>query len=68
MISVVIPHLNQPWGPEACLCSLEAQNLSNNSFEVLVVDNGSNTPPSEVVTRQANPHGNSRGLAGLCWF
>ena len=41
MISVIIPHLNQPDGLEACLCSLDAQSLDRDQFEVIVVDNGS---------------------------
>lgn len=51
MISVIIPHLNQPDRLEACLCSLEAQSLSRDLFEVIVVDNGSAVPPAEIVTR-----------------
>ncbi len=54
MISVIIPHLNQPEGLEACLCSLDAQSLSRDQFEVVVVDNGSATPPAEVVARHSN--------------
>jgi glycosyltransferase involved in cell wall biosynthesis len=53
MISVIIPHLNQPDGLEACLLSLDAQTLDRSLFEILVVDNGSATPPEEVVTRHA---------------
>jgi glycosyltransferase involved in cell wall biosynthesis len=49
MISVIIPHLNQPDALEACLRSLDAQTLSWHSFEVIVVDNGSATPPMDVV-------------------
>jgi glycosyltransferase involved in cell wall biosynthesis len=49
MISVIIPHLNQPDGLEACLRSLDAQTLSRSLFEIIVVDNGSATPPEEVV-------------------
>jgi glycosyltransferase involved in cell wall biosynthesis len=51
MISVIIPHLNQPDGLEACLCSLDAQSLSRDLFEVIVVDNGSATLPAEIVAR-----------------
>lgn len=54
MISVIIPHLNQPKGLEACLCSLDAQSLSRDQFEVVVVDNGSATPPAEMVARHPN--------------
>lgn len=54
VISVIIPHLNQPDGLEACLCSLDAQSLSSDLFEVVVVDNGSATAPTEVVARHPN--------------
>jgi glycosyltransferase involved in cell wall biosynthesis len=51
MISVIIPHLNQPDGLEACLRSLEAQSLDRNLFEIIVVDNGSAVAPQAVVAR-----------------
>src|SRR5258708_565580 len=51
MISVIIPHLNQPDGLEACLRSLEAQSLDRSLFEIVVVDNGSAVAPHEVVAR-----------------
>jgi glycosyltransferase involved in cell wall biosynthesis len=51
MISVIIPHLNQPDCLEACLRSLDAQSLDRDLFEVIVVDNGSAVPPVEVVAR-----------------
>ncbi|RXG91459.1 glycosyltransferase [Bradyrhizobium vignae] len=49
LISVIIPHLNQAEALEACLRSLDAQTLSRDLFEVIVVDNGSAMPPMEVV-------------------
>src|SRR5882672_13714 len=49
LISVGIPHLNQPEALEACLSSLDAQNLARDLFEVIVVDNGSVSPPEDVV-------------------
>ena len=49
MISVVIPHLNQPEGLEACLRSLDAQSLQRTLFEVIVVDNGSVAVPDDLV-------------------
>jgi GT2 family glycosyltransferase len=49
MISVIIPHLNQPDRLEACLCSLDAQSLPRELFDVIVVDNGSAVPPAEIV-------------------
>ncbi|MDF0494661.1 glycosyltransferase [Bradyrhizobium yuanmingense] len=51
MISVIIPHLNQPDALEACLRSLDAQTLNRTSFEVIVIDNGSATPPGDVLAR-----------------
>jgi glycosyltransferase involved in cell wall biosynthesis len=51
LISVIIPHLNQPSGLEACLESLEYQVLERSAFEVIVVDNGSTTLPEDVINR-----------------
>lgn len=51
MISVIVPHLNQPDALEACLCSLDVQSLSPELFEVIVVDNGSATLPVDIVAR-----------------
>jgi glycosyltransferase involved in cell wall biosynthesis len=50
-VSVVIPHLNQPEGLEACLASLDRQTLDLSCFEVIVVDNGSVSPPHAVLAR-----------------
>jgi glycosyltransferase involved in cell wall biosynthesis len=47
-ISVIIPHLNQPEGLDACLSSLDAQTLDRARFEVIVVDNGSAFLPRNV--------------------
>ncbi|MCI4677057.1 glycosyltransferase [Rhodoblastus acidophilus] len=54
MISVIIPHLNQPEGLEHCLASLDAQTLDPGLFEVIVVDNGSRALPVEVIARHPN--------------
>jgi glycosyltransferase involved in cell wall biosynthesis len=62
MISVIIPHLNQPEGLEACLRSLDAQSLHRDLFEVIVVDNGSAVAPAEVVAR----HQGTRLLQEVC--
>jgi GT2 family glycosyltransferase len=48
-ISVIVPHLNQPETLRACLAALAAQDLAPERFEVIVVDNGSATPPAAVV-------------------
>jgi GT2 family glycosyltransferase len=49
LISVIIPHLNQPDALRACLRSLDAQSLDRSQFEVVVVDNGSSSSPEPVV-------------------
>ncbi len=51
LISVIIPHLNQPTGLESCLVSLKAQTLERSKFDVIVVDNGSLSVPEAVVAR-----------------
>ena len=49
LISVVIPHLNQPEALEACLSSLDTQSLDRNFFEIIVVDNGSVSIPKTLL-------------------
>jgi glycosyltransferase involved in cell wall biosynthesis len=49
LISVIIPHLDQLDGLEACLESLRAQTLGHSLFEVIVVDNGSTCRPDAVI-------------------
>ena len=51
LISVIIPHLNQPDGLESCLASLENQTLNRSTFEIIVVDNGSKSLPTAVISR-----------------
>ena len=51
LISIIVPHLNQPEELEHCLRSLESQTLDRDLFEVVVVDNGSSTLPEAVVSR-----------------
>jgi glycosyltransferase involved in cell wall biosynthesis len=51
LISVIIPHLNQPEELEACLRSLFGQKLDSSAFEVIVVDNGSRSLPQAIVER-----------------
>lgn len=51
LVSVVIPHLNQPEELEACLCSLDAQHLDHALYDIIVVDNGSVAPPDAIVAR-----------------
>ena len=51
LISIIIPHLNQGRELEKCLSSLAAQQLERALFEIIVVDNGSDPLPSEIVDR-----------------
>lgn len=51
LISVIIPHLNQPDALAACLDTLNAQTLERSAFEVIVVDNGSTALPRAVTER-----------------
>jgi len=48
LISVVIPHLNQPEHLRRCLASLRDQSYPRERTEVIVVDNGSVVLPEEV--------------------
>lgn len=54
IISVVVPHLNQPEGLDACLASLDAQSFARDLFEIIVVDNGSRILPVEVIAGHPN--------------
>jgi glycosyltransferase involved in cell wall biosynthesis len=49
--SIIIPHLNQPDALIRCLTSLEAQEFSGGTVEIIVVDNGSRSPLDEVRQR-----------------
>lgn len=48
-ISVIIPHFNHPEALAKCLDSLLAQTMIQERFEIIVVDNGSEHMPTEVV-------------------
>lgn len=48
MISVIIPHLDQPEALGRCLASLANQRRLAQPAEVIVVDNGSKAMPSDV--------------------
>jgi glycosyltransferase involved in cell wall biosynthesis len=48
VVSVVIPHLNQPDQLRACLWSLARQAFDMRRVEIIVVDNGSRQPPTDV--------------------
>lgn len=47
-VSVIIPHLNTPQVLARCLRSVVAQSLDHGRFEVIVADNGSQTPLDAV--------------------
>jgi len=47
LVSVVIPHLNQPDGLRRCLTALASQRNAP-EFEVIVVDNGSDVIPDAI--------------------
>ena len=51
LISVIVPHLNQPDALAACLDTLNSQKLERSAFEVIVVDNGSTALPRAVIER-----------------
>ena len=51
LLSVIIPHLNQPEALAACLDSLKSQTIDPAAMEVIVVDNGSSELPRAVVER-----------------
>ena len=51
LISIIIPHLNQPDALEACLGSLHSQTIERSAFEIIVVDNGSTSVPRAVIGR-----------------
>jgi glycosyltransferase involved in cell wall biosynthesis len=51
VVSIIIPHLNQPDALIRCLTSLERQDFDGGAVEIIVVDNGSRQPLGDV-TRQ----------------
>jgi len=50
IISVIIPHLNEPGDLRLCLKSLDAQRADDLDFEIIVVDNGSREMPDFATT------------------
>ena len=48
IVSVVIPHLNQPEHLGRCLASLTRQSFDLDRAEIIVVDNGSTELPTEI--------------------
>jgi glycosyltransferase involved in cell wall biosynthesis len=47
-LSVVVPHLNEPGDLSRCLAALDRERQDGARLEIIVVDNGSATPPVEV--------------------
>ena len=54
LISVIIPHLNQPTHLERCLASVQAQQGHGCEVEIFVVDNGSHEMPDAVCSKWPN--------------
>jgi glycosyltransferase involved in cell wall biosynthesis len=54
MISVIIPHLNQPSQLERGLAALARQEGLGASYEIIVIDNGSDRLPVEICARHDN--------------
>ena len=54
LISVVIPHLNQPEFLAECLKSLHSQDKQSSSVEIFVVDNGSQEMPEKICAAWPN--------------
>jgi glycosyltransferase involved in cell wall biosynthesis len=54
MISVIIPHLNQPEALARGLAALNAQLGVSLPYEIIVVDNGSNALPTEICAKWEN--------------
>jgi glycosyltransferase involved in cell wall biosynthesis len=48
VVSIVIPHLNQPDRLRDCLESLARQDFDMRRVETIVVDNGSSQPPTDI--------------------
>jgi GT2 family glycosyltransferase len=48
LISVIIPHLNQPEELHRCLGSLQKQAFTMDHVEIVVVDNGSKVLPTDI--------------------
>ncbi|WDR02947.1 glycosyltransferase family 2 protein [Devosia algicola] len=53
-ISVIIPHLNEPDDLRLCLMGLNAQDVGDCQFEIIVVDNGSAQMPEFVRSMTPN--------------
>lgn len=54
MISIIIPHLNQPEALACGLAALNAQEDVARPYEIIVVDNGSRELPVEICARYDN--------------
>jgi glycosyltransferase involved in cell wall biosynthesis len=54
MISVIVPHLNQPEALARGLDALQAQQGVCRAYEIIVVDNGSRQLPTEICNAYAN--------------
>ena len=54
IISVIIPHLNQPDPLRSCLESISRQDFDLSRVEIIVVDNGSHEMPVEICSVGGN--------------
>jgi GT2 family glycosyltransferase len=54
IVSVVIPHLNQPDHLARCLTSLRKQTFGHEGVEIIVADNGSKALPTEICASYPN--------------
>jgi glycosyltransferase involved in cell wall biosynthesis len=56
LISVIIPTYNRPLALRRCIASLAQQEYPPESFEVVVVDDGSDPPPAENLSGELPGH------------
>lgn len=68
--SIVIPTRNRPVHLDRCLSAIALLNYPRTGFEVLIVDDGSDPPPDDIVARHASVlplrycHHDGKGPAG----
>ncbi len=54
MISVIVPALNEEESIGNCLCSLQEQDIDRDSYEIIVVDGGSDDRTREIARQYAD--------------
>jgi glycosyltransferase involved in cell wall biosynthesis len=55
-VSVIIPHFNDPERLGHCLAQLETQTYPSDRYEIIVIDNGSISPPEEIINTSSHSH------------